>query len=115
MPIPDDIRPLLDEVNAEPRDLYGARLDRLVLYGSYARGDVHDESDVDLLVVLEGPVDPGREVRRMSDVRSRLGLAHEVALSLLPVSSKDAEAAAEDATSAASPWLINVSREGIQL
>lgn len=33
-------------------ELYGERLDRVLLYGSYARGDFHAESDVDFLVVL---------------------------------------------------------------
>jgi uncharacterized protein len=105
MPIPDDIRPLLDEVKAELRDLYGARLDRLVLYGSYARGDAHDESDVDLLVVLEGPVDPGREVRRMSELGFRLGLKHGVLLSTLPIS-------IDEYASSQSAWLENARTEG---
>ena len=33
---------------------FGARLRELVLFGSYARGDAHDESDVDVLVVVDG-------------------------------------------------------------
>lgn len=105
MPIPDDIRPLLDEVKAELRDLYGARLDRLVLYGSYARGDAHNASDVDLLVVPESPVDPGREVRRMSKLSFRLGLKHGVLLSTLPIS-EDGYASSQ------SSWLENARQEG---
>ena len=37
-------------------DLYGERLERVILYGSYARGDFHAESDVDYLVVLRDEV-----------------------------------------------------------
>ena len=43
---------LSQEVKQALTDLYGPRLDRVVLYGSYARGDFHAESDVDFLVVL---------------------------------------------------------------
>lgn len=59
-----DIQPLLTDLRAALEELYGDRLVRLVLYGSQARGDAHDESDVDVLVVLEGPVKPGAHATR---------------------------------------------------
>jgi len=108
MPTPDDIRPLLRELKARLQELYDERLDRLVLYGSQARGDTHAESDVDILVVLNGPVDSGREIRRMSDIRVDIGLGFDVALSLLP-------AATEQVNSASTLWLKNVRQEGIQI
>ena len=43
---------LSQEVKQALTELYGERLDRVILYGSYARGDFHAESDVDYLVVL---------------------------------------------------------------
>lgn len=89
MNTPADIQPLLADLRAALDDLYGDRFARLVLYGSYARGDTHDESDVDVLVVLHGSVQPGREIRRMSTVRTQIGLRYERALSLLPVSTSD--------------------------
>ena len=72
--------------------------------GSQARGDAHPESDVDVLVVLDGNVESGREIRRMGDVRTRIGLRYEQALSLLPVS----EEAYRNQSSA---WLKNVRTE----
>jgi predicted nucleotidyltransferase len=33
---------------------FGARLRELMLFGSYARGEAHEDSDVDVLVVIEG-------------------------------------------------------------
>jgi uncharacterized protein (UPF0332 family)/predicted nucleotidyltransferase len=38
------------------RAAFGDRLHRLVLYGSYARGEATPESDIDVLVVLEGEI-----------------------------------------------------------
>jgi predicted nucleotidyltransferase len=99
------IGPLLADLRTALEDLYGDRLVRLVLYGSHARGDVHAESDVDILVVLEGPVEPGREIRRMRDVRTRFGLRYEQALSLLPVSETEYE-------NQSSAWLANARRDG---
>lgn len=47
-----DLNALTGEFVQRMQQHYGDRLARVVLYGSYARGDFHAESDVDLLVVL---------------------------------------------------------------
>lgn len=60
---------------------------------------------MDVLVVLDGPVEPGQEIRRMGKVRTRMGLQHEQALSLLPVSE-------EDYQDPSAGWLENIRREG---
>jgi len=67
--------------------IYGDRLRRLVLFGSHARGEANKESDVDLLLVLEGPVDLHEEARRTSDIVVDAAVNDEVALSLTHVSS----------------------------
>ena len=41
---------------------YGDRLRGVVLYGSEARGESGVHSDIDLLVLLEGPIDYGRDL-----------------------------------------------------
>lgn len=103
--VPANIESLLADLRSELEDLYGDRLVQLVLYGSQVRGNIHPESDVDVLVVLDGPIEPGEEIRRMGPVRARIGLRHEEAVSLLPVSETDYE-------NRASPWLQNVHEEG---
>lgn len=46
---------------------FGARLREMVLFGSYARGDAHEESDIDVLVVIDDLTDTERtEVIDMS-------------------------------------------------
>jgi predicted nucleotidyltransferase len=47
---------------------YGNRLRAILLYGSSAWGDAAPESDVDLLVVLDGPVDVVAEARHLTDL-----------------------------------------------
>lgn len=62
------IRPILDELKAGLEELYGDRLDRVILYGSQARGDSGPESDIDVLVVLREPFDRTAEMSRMADL-----------------------------------------------
>lgn len=48
--------------------LYGDRLEAIILFGSRARGDSRDDSDVDLAVVLKGQADdPLAEADRIMD------------------------------------------------
>ncbi len=48
------IKEILKEFRTGVEKLYGKKLKNIILYGSWARGDATDESDIDLLIVLEG-------------------------------------------------------------
>lgn len=65
--------------------LYGPRLQGIVLYGSCARGTEGSESDIDLMVLLEGPVDGAQEIRRIWEVLYPLQLESNRLLSVVPV------------------------------
>ena len=52
---------------------------------SSARGTDRAESDIDLMVLLKGPVDTAREIRRIWQVLYPVQLESERLLSVLPV------------------------------
>ena len=101
-----NLKLVLDEFKTELRRLYGDRLKDIILYGSYARGDARDESDIDVMVVLRDMVTPGREIDRMIDMITDLNLKYGVLLAVVPVSE-------EKFLRVNSPLLLNVRREGI--
>lgn len=53
---------LLRRVKSVLQDVHGDRLRGVVLYGSYARGAGGAESDIDLLVLLDGPIHYGPDL-----------------------------------------------------
>lgn len=78
----------------------------IVLYGSWVRGDATEESDIDLIIVLEGKVITGEEIDRIINIITDINLKCDVLISLYPVSE-------EDYSTVNSPLLINERREGI--
>ena len=83
------IQALLSELKSRLEELYGERLEGLVLFGSHARGDAKADSDVDVMVVLRGPVDAHAEIHRMVPTVVELELAWRTTLSVLPVAEVD--------------------------
>src|SRR6476661_268472 len=86
--LPPPLQEAVRKLEAGLRDLYGERFRGLLLYGSYARGDFRDGSDVDLLLLLEGPVNPYREVVHLQDVKWPLSLEYDTVFSVMPVSAE---------------------------
>lgn len=100
------IEEVLQEFRAEVEKLYGKRLRNIILYGSWARGEATESSDIDLVITLEGDVIPGKEIDRMIDIITEINLKHGVLLSIYPISENDYSAVN-------SPLLMNVRREGV--
>ncbi len=106
MELSRDIKALLQDLRGRLEALYGDRLQAVVLYGSHARGEATPDSDVDVMVVLEGTVDPWAEIRRMSGPALDTEIKYEEMVTLYPVSQVDFE-------HQELPVLANAHREGI--
>ncbi len=62
--------PVLQRIRNLLRTMYGDRIERLVLFGSRARGDANEASDYDVAVFLEDLTDRWREFHRLADLRT---------------------------------------------
>jgi predicted nucleotidyltransferase len=101
-----NIDEILKELKAGVVRLYGNRLTNLVLYGSWARKQATEDSDIDLAIVLEGDVKASKEIDRLIDIITDINLKYDVLLSVYPVSEKDYK-------SLNSPLLLNIRKEGV--
>jgi predicted nucleotidyltransferase len=58
MRLVDEIMPIMKSVKEYLINRYGEGIKRVVVYGSFARGEAAEESDVDVVVVIDDKLDP---------------------------------------------------------
>jgi predicted nucleotidyltransferase len=76
--------PVLLRAEAALKELYGDRLDRIVLFGSRARGDAKVDSDYDVAIFLKDMSDRWAELDRLAELRVKLIDDTGVFFDLLP-------------------------------
>jgi predicted nucleotidyltransferase len=100
------LRQILKEYRTRLEETLGEDLDSIVLYGSQARGDAVEGSDIDVLCVMKRPFDYGELILRTSEITSEISLKYDVVLSR-------SFARLEDYKTRQTPFLMNVRREGV--
>lgn len=104
-----ELHQVLKKVKNAAKQLYGDKLDKIILYGSYARGNHTDESDIDIMIVLNGDADDIRKMRGLTaEMASDISLEQEVFLSILLRDRKHFEENRDFL-----PFYQNIAREGI--
>ena len=64
------------------KNVYGNDIVEIVLYGSYARGDYKEDSDIDFVAVVHGSrVDLQEKLKTVWDVSAELGLENDIIVS----------------------------------
>ncbi|KAF0109069.1 MAG: hypothetical protein FD146_113 [Anaerolineaceae bacterium] len=104
--MPAKIQRLMKELKKGLAELYGNRLKEAILFGSYARGDYDESSDLDVMIVLEDYRSYWEELVRTSQLVSDQSLDCGITISLTIVKE-------EQWRSADIPVLRNVRAEGI--
>jgi uncharacterized protein len=104
----EKLKAILDELRSHFEEIYGDRLVKMILFGSQARGEANSDSDIDVLVVLKGQVNPGEEIEKTGNIVADLSLQYEELLSCMFMDE-------HRFTARNSPLLRNIRKEGLLL
>lgn len=101
-----NIRRLLAELKNGIAELYDDRLKAVYVFGSYARGDYDEGSDLDVMIVLSDYEDYGEEIDRSGELISELALVYGISISRVII--KELQWQKSD-----TPLLRNIRAEGV--
>ncbi len=74
---------ITEKVCAASKEVLGDKLEKVILFGSYARGDYDEESDIDIMVIADIPLEDRTAARRkIHEVTGDLGLEYDILVSL---------------------------------
>ncbi|MCD8075405.1 MAG: nucleotidyltransferase domain-containing protein [Lachnospiraceae bacterium] len=104
-----ELNTILSELAKAYRATYGNRLSKIVLYGSYARGDFRDDSDIDVAAIVKGTrPELQDELKKVWDRANDLELEYEVLVSPTVIPFDEYEEWKESL-----PYYRNIEREGV--
>ena len=102
------LRRILQLLRKELNAALGERVEKIILYGSQARGEARDDSDIDVLIVLKDDFKYGLMLRKTSKIVARLSLENDVVISR-------AFATQQQYEQSKMPFLMNIRRDGIAI
>ena len=100
------IQPILEETKQALLNFYQDQLESIILYGSQARGDARENSDIDILVVLKSAINPYKEIDKTSEIIAQICLKYDVVISRHFISSATFN-------NQITPFIYNVKKEGV--
>lgn len=104
-----NIQPILSSISNAAYSILQDRLYRVILYGSYARGDFDEESDIDLLILADiNHADCWNYRLLFSDIVDQLSLEFDIVVSLHILDLETFER-----WNPVTPFYQNIQREGV--
>ena len=106
-----DLRKMLLELEEKLQRVYGNKLKAVILYGSVARGTATEESDIDMMVLIDGTAQELRTFEdQLSDVSTDISIKYFKVFSIMDISYQEYMRWMNT-----SPFYRNVSQEGVVL
>ena len=106
-----DLRKMLLELEEKLQRVYGNKLKAVILYGSVARGTATEESDIDIMVLIDGTAQELRAFEdQLSDVSTDISIKYFKVFSIIDISYQEYMRWMNML-----PFYRNVSQEGVVL
>lgn len=102
------VKSAMRNFEAELQSFYGDYAPEIRVYGSQARGEATPDSDIDVLLLFQRPVNPGKEIQRLAPLLADLNLRYGVLISVLPASENEYRQSSE-------MFWMNVRKEGVRI
>lgn len=100
------IKSLISQVRAHLIKIYGGKIKKVILYGSYVRGQVTMGSDIDMPVLVDRSLNPFEVRESLSDLLFDILLEEGELISVIAVPEDLYE-------NYNSPFMLNVKKEGV--
>ena len=109
--MPNNIKKTLNDFIRQVKELLGDRVKKIILYGSYARGDFNKNSDIDIMILTdlnEKEIEDYRD--KISDIVFEIELDKEIYISPI-IKNVDKYNARINVI----PFYMTVQKEGVEL
>lgn len=109
--MPHAMQNLIEQYIMEIKKIYGTHLRKIILYGSYARGDFRPDSDVDIMILLDlSDLELKAFSQKLSYMTYDFNLDHD--LDIKPIAKDEAHFRKWIANY---PFYANINNEGVVL
>ena len=102
------VKRLVEQVKAQLHEKYGEGIKRVILYGSHARGEATEDSDIDVLVLVDQSLNPREVDDSLGDLLYDIILEEHELVSVIVLPEDHFE-------SRNLPFMLNVRREGVTM
>jgi predicted nucleotidyltransferase len=107
----DTLNQITEKVCAAAKEVLGDRLEKVILFGSYARGDYDEESDIDIMIIADIALeDVDRTRDKIRGLMEHIDLEYDLLVCL-----HIARSTVFYKYLNASPYYTNVQKEGLNL
>jgi predicted nucleotidyltransferase len=100
------LKHLINQIKTHLIKIYGGKIKKVILYGSFVRGESTSDSDIDVLVLVDQSINPLEVRESLSDLLFDILLEKGELISVIAVPEQFFE-------SYNSPFMLNVKKEGV--
>lgn len=107
----NELNVILKVITEAYKSVYGENIIKILLYGSYARGDYQKDSDIDIVAIVQGDrVKLQEQLKKIWDISSDLEVEYGAIVSPAVIPFEEFEKYKNDL-----PYYKNIQREGVKI